>query len=111
LDAHVDVTLHIADMDQAARDKLVTELAEKLDGNWCILCNKKFPSKHDVEVHFWDHTDERFELECLICGASFFVKEHLTEHIVGHIQEAKEYRSPESPVFKLSKSFTQSVLI
>ena len=94
-------------MDDLARQKLLEDLQGKLSRNVCVLCAKEFETKEALEIHFWDHTDDRFELECLICGQTFFVREHLTNHVNSHIDSIhpRTPPSPTCPVFKLSKYF------
>ena len=87
-------------------DRFVAELARKLNSNVCVLCTKEFETKAQLEIHFWDHTNDRYELECLICGASYIDKNALSEHVQEHIREVRavgQVPSPTSPVFKLSK--------
>jgi DNA-directed RNA polymerase subunit RPC12/RpoP len=101
----VVVGVDLSKMDDAAKQIFLQELARKLTANVCVLCAKEFETKAELEVHFWDHTEDRYELECLICGATFFMKEQLTSHIESHMQSNPPATppSPTSPVFRLSK--------
>lgn len=99
--ALIKVSFDIDNLDQEAKDKLVTELGRKLSSNVCILCTKEFRTNDQLESHFWDHTDDSFQLQCLICDQPFFSKDDLLIHVKGHIPN--EVASPTSPLFKLSK--------
>ena len=97
------VGLDLTKLDDTERNKIVDNLTCKLNDNVCVLCRKEFESKTHLEVHFWDHTDDKFELECLICGALFFLQDQLIEHIKSHHPNPGQPTSPTSPLFKLSK--------
>jgi hypothetical protein len=88
-------------LDDESRDKIVRELAMKLISHVCILCAKQFPTNAALENHFWDHTTDRFQLECLICGAAYISKDALLDHVRSHSQPRPP--TPSMPVFKLSK--------
>ena len=97
--------MNLAQLDEAAKKKIVEDLADKLMRHVCLFCAKEFPTKALLETHFWDHNEDKVELECLICGAGFWKKDDLHLHMQDHIKSATPQAppSPTSPMFKLSK--------
>jgi hypothetical protein len=100
------VGVNLAEVDEAQRKKILDDLADKLFGNACLFCGKKFKTKALLETHFWDHNEDKVELECLVCGAGFWKKDDLHVHMNEHIKSANPNFKPDptSPMFKLSKS-------
>jgi hypothetical protein len=101
------VGVNLSEVDEEQRAKILNDLADKFFSHTCLFCAKKFATKSLLETHFWDHNEDKVELECLICGAGFWKKDDLHEHMDEHIKSATPNAppSPTSPMFRLSKLF------
>ena len=99
------VGVNLAELEEAAKAKIVEDLADKLLRHVCLFCAKEFETKAQLETHFWDHNEDKVELECLVCGAGFWKKDDFHLHMQEHIKSATPQAppSPTSPMFKLSK--------
>jgi len=97
----VSVDLDLTHVPPDEKDKIVEAMRQKLLRYTCVLCGREFQSNETLEMHFWDHTDDKYELACLICGEGFISKEALQSHVRAHTPSSPI--SPTSPVFKIRK--------
>jgi len=95
------VTAHTTNLEQDAQIRLWETLATHVQRNICSICGQELPNKLFLEIHFWEHTGEKIDLECLRCGGRFLNQAEFLEHFSRHSPDL--IPEPTEPVFKLSK--------
>ena len=98
--------------EQELNDRLA-HFHDQLQAHTCILCEMNFPTAHQLDVHFWDHTDTHYVLVCLVCDKPFISKDELQTHVREHCGSSQPV-NPNQPMFKLRtfclNIFTQTTL-
>ena len=90
-------------VDAAIKAQFVTLLATQLKDNICSICGLKLDNPVFLEIHFWEHTGDKMELECLRCGGRFTHQAEFLDHFSRHSPDL--IPEPNEPIFKLSKYF------
>ena len=83
--------------------RLRDRVDRKLSKPTCVLCDVEYPSEAELNTHFWQHADTTFELQCMLCTATFKDKDDLLAHITAHNGTEEERNAVKGQVFTLSE--------